>query len=91
MPARTLLVAAAGAATGAIATALFLNSRAPTITPSAYYPPPPTARPLGTITGPTPGVVGKPEVFSTLVDPAGIFQYGMNHMKSVFSVNRTFC
>ena len=61
MPARTFLVAATGAVTGALATALFFSSRAP---PSTTF-----SRPL------QPTVATKPDG-SEIVDPAGIFQYG---------------
>ncbi|RPB18483.1 hypothetical protein L211DRAFT_843568 [Terfezia boudieri ATCC MYA-4762] len=64
MPARTILAAAAGAVTGALATAFFLNSRAST---GGFYPPP------STIPRPAPEATSKPEL---PVNPTGIFQYG---------------
>ena len=84
MPARIILAAAAGAATGALATAFFLNSRPAT---GGFHPTPvtiPRSPPVGaTAPAPSPGATAKPEILLTLVDgpkllvdPAGIFKYG---------------
>ncbi|KAF8423665.1 mitochondrial nuclease [Tirmania nivea] len=67
MSARTLLAAAAGAATGALATAFFFNSRAPA---GGFRPPPVT---ISRTPPAVPGATGRPEA---PVDPAGIYQYG---------------
>lgn len=73
MPVRTFLVAAAGAATGALATALFLTSRNPTASPSGFNAAFP--RSAGTAESAT-TAGGKSGTQSNIVDPAGIFQYG---------------
>lgn len=78
MPVRTAIVAAAGAVTGAVATALILKQQSsatstPRVAPTAI---PPPIIPAGRHTRPSPTPPRNDDDGPRPVDPSGIFQYG---------------